>query len=216
MSDIICVTNRRLCGEDFLLRMDRIARAHPAAVILREKDLTKESYRQLAKQVMQICGSYQVPCILHNFVDTAMELNAEAVHLPLPVLRSLDEDQRHLFRVLGTSCHSVEDAKEAQALGCTYLSAGHIFATDCKKGLPGRGLDFLREVCRSVSIPVYAIGGISSDTIASVRAVGASGACVMSGLMQCGNVQEYLEAFDDPEVCVGRQSKNKEGETYAV
>ena len=208
MSDMICVTSRRLCGEEFLSRMEQIARARPAAVILREKDLPEEEYRQLAIQVMQICRSHQVCCILHNFVDAARELHADAVHLPLPVLRNLDVGQRRCFRILGTSCHSAEDAKEAQALGCTYLSAGHIFATDCKKGLPGRGLDFLREVCQSVSIPVYAIGGISPATIASVRAAGAKGACVMSGLMQCEDVQEYLQAF--------QETHDKEGDTYAV
>lgn len=214
--DIICVTNRTLCGEDFLLRMEKLASAHPSGMILREKDLPEEAYRQLAAQVMHICKEYQVPCILHSFVDAALELGADAIHLPLPVLRKLTLQQKQHFRMLGTSCHSVEDAKEAQTLGCTYLSAGHIFATDCKKGLPGRGLDFLREVCQSVSIPVYAIGGISPETIASVRAAGARGACVMSGLMQCEDVQEYLKAFQGTHVCASSQIENKEGETYAV
>ena len=195
MSDIICVTNRNLCKEDFLKRIEKIVVAHPAGIILREKDLTKEEYRNLAKQVLQICEKHQVSCILHSFTDEAIELSAEAVHLPLSILREMTEEQRSRFKVLGASCHSLEEALEAERLGCTYIIAGHIFATDCKKGLPGRGLDFLKSICENVSIPVYAIGGINGENIADVRNAGAKGACVMSGFMQCEDVETYLNGF---------------------
>ena len=195
MSDIICVTNRNLCKEDFLKRIEKIAVAHPAGIILREKDLTKEEYSKLAKQVLQICEKHQVSCILHSFTDEAIELSAEAVHLPLSILREMTEEQRSRFKVLGASCHSLEEALEAERLGCTYIIAGHIFATDCKKGLPGRGLDFLKSICENVSIPVYAIGGINGENIADVRNAGAKGACVMSGFMQCEDVETYLNGF---------------------
>lgn len=196
MSDILCVTNRTLCREDFLKRLEKIAAAEPAGVILREKDLPEEQYRALAEQAVRICSGKHVPCILHNFPDTALELGVEAIHLPLPLLRRLTEEQKRKFHVIGASCHSAEDAREAQQLGCTYITAGHVFETDCKKGLPGRGLAFLEEVCREVSIPVYGIGGISAANIAAVRGAGAKGACIMSGLMQCENVSEYLKQFE--------------------
>lgn len=80
-------------------------------------------------------------------------------------------------------------------MGCTYITAGHIFETDCKRGLPGRGLEFLREVCRAVTIPVYAIGGIEPKRMAEIFAAGAAGACVMSGPMVCGDVGTYFADF---------------------
>ncbi len=173
-------------------RIEQIAAVRPAAIVLREKDLTPAVYQELAEQVLDICRSYDVPCILHSFTEAAEKLGAEALHLPLPALRELKSDAKEKFRTLGTSCHSIRDALEAERLGCTYLIAGHIYATDCKKGLPGRGLEFLREVCESVSIPVYAIGGIAPDNIAQVRKNGAVGVCVMSGLMQCADVETYI------------------------
>ena len=92
----------------------------------------------------------------------------------------------HEFSVAGTSVHSVEEAVEAEKLGASYISAGHIFSTDCKKGMPPRGLDFLKDVCRSVSIPVYAIGGIRIDKaqLQELLDCGAAGGCVMSGMMK--------------------------------
>ena len=197
MSEILVFTNRTLCREEFLIRIEKLAEAHPEGIVLREKDLSEEDYKLLAQDVFEICKKYDVTCILHNFVNVARELQVKYIHLPLPILRTLSVEERNYFEILGASCHSVSDAIEAEQLGCTYITAGHIFDTDCKKDLPGRGLKFLDQVCKSISIPIYAIGGIGPDNIALVRKVGAKGACVMSGAMECKNVKEYIAAFKE-------------------
>ena len=78
------------------------------------------------------------------------------------------------------------EALEAEALGASYLIAGHIYATDCKKGLPARGTGFLRAVCEAADIPVYGIGGMHLDEaqIKEVLGCGAAGGCIMSGMMR--------------------------------
>ena len=195
MSDILCVTNRALCREDFLRRTEKIAAARPAAVILREKDLPEADYTALAREVLAICRAKGVPCILHGSPAAARAQEVSALHLPLPLLRALPAAERDFFTTLGASCHSPTEAREAEKLGCTYITAGHVFDTACKAGTPGRGLDFLRQVCAAVSIPVYAIGGIGPENIAAVRAAGAAGACVMSGLMTCDDPGRYLDAL---------------------
>lgn len=192
MSDLICITNRKLCSNNFSDQIEMIASAHPKAIVLREKDLSEKEYEQLARQVMQICQKHGTQCILHSFSNVAIALGAEAVHMPLPLLQKMTPQEKSHFQIIGASCHSLEEAKEAQDLGCTYITAGHIFLTDCKKGLPGRGLPFLEEICKTVRIPVYAIGGISSQNIESVRKTGAAGACIMSGFMRCKTVEEIM------------------------
>ena len=126
-------------------------------------------------------------------------MGCQSIHLPMSVLRTISADDRAGFTTLGASCHWAEEAIEAEKLGCTYITVGHIFDTDCKKGLPGRGIDFLQEVCRQVSIPVYAIGGIDAANIAEVRNAGAKGACVMSGAMVCEEPDMYLAALKEKQ-----------------
>lgn len=193
--DILCVTNRLLCGEPFLTRIERLARAKPAGIILREKNLTPEAYKKLAGEVLCICKTYDVPCILHSFVQVSAELGCRAIHLPLPRLLALNEAEKTYFSVIGASCHSREEARAAQQAGCTYITAGHVFDTGCKKGLPGRGTDFLREICACAFVPVYAIGGITPERMAEVYEAGAAGACVMSAAMECGDAEAYLSKF---------------------
>lgn len=178
------------------MRIERIAACYPRGLILREKDMSPEEYRLLAERVMEICARHSVTCVLHSFVDAALQLRAEAIHLPLHILREMTAEEKAQFRMIGASCHSVEDALEALTLGCTYITAGHVFETDCKKGLPGRGLAFLKDVCGSVSIPVYGIGGIDAGNIEEVRAAGASGACLMSSLMQSEDVPGLLKSME--------------------
>ena len=192
MSDLICITNRKLCSNNFLDQIEMIASAHPKAIVLREKDLSEKEYEQLARQVMQICQKHGTQCILHSFSNVATTLGATAVHMPLPLLQKMTPQEKSHFQIIGATCHSLEEAKEAQNLGCTYITAGHIFLTDCKKGLPGRGLPFLEEICKTVRIPVYAIGGISSQNMESVRKTGAAGACIMSDFMRCKTVEEIM------------------------
>ena len=197
MSDILCVTNRRLCSEDFLTQLGKIAEARPAGIILREKDLPEEEYMELAGKVMKLCTRAGVPCILHSFPAAARKLHAEAIHLPLDLFLAMDEGEKASFRVIGVSCHSAEEAETAEKHGATYISAGHIFDTDCKRGVPGRGLAFLETTCKAVSVPVYAIGGISPENIDAVRAAGAAGACIMSGLMRCKAPENYLNLLQE-------------------
>jgi thiamine-phosphate pyrophosphorylase len=98
---------------------------------------------------------------------------------------NLSAEQKKKFVVLGVSIHSVEEAISAYQAGATYLTAGHIFTTDCKKDLPPRGLDFLHTVCTAVPIPVYAIGGIDENNTITCIQEGAAGVCMMSSYMQC-------------------------------
>jgi thiamine-phosphate pyrophosphorylase len=90
--------------------------------------------------------------------------------------------------VLGASVHSAAEAREACALGASWLLAGHVFATGCKPGVPGRGLGFLAETVRAASgVPVVALGGMDERNLVDVRATGAAGAALSSAFMQAGN-----------------------------
>ncbi len=181
---LIYVTNRNLCKDDFLKRIECLASGKPHAIILREKDLSTEAYQALAEKVKDICDSAGVQLIANKYISVAKNLGITSVHVSMEdFLKSRDALQS--FSKVWVSVHSVKEAQEACNSGASALIAGHIYQTDCKKGLPPRGLDFLREVCSSVSIPVFGIGGITQDRVQEVTEAGAKGVCVMSEAMTC-------------------------------
>ena len=198
---MLVITNRLLCDGDFLERIETVAAKKPKGIVLREKDLGAGEYRELAMKVLKICRRYDVDCILHSRAEAARELGCPRIHLPFSRfcgdnicvksgeserLSGSDGRSRLLmdFDLIGVSVHSVEEAIFAEKMGADYVTAGHIFLTDCKKGLAARGLPFLKNVCESVGIPVYAIGGITPDHVDDVLGAGAAGVCVMSGIMR--------------------------------
>ncbi|HIT86544.1 MAG TPA: thiamine phosphate synthase [Candidatus Coprocola pullicola] len=179
----IAITNRALCSIPFLEQIENIA-PKVDIIILREKDLAQTQYQFLAKEVITICQKYHTNCILHTYIEVAKNLQYKKIHMPLPLLEKHYQSLQN-FQLLGASVHSVQEAQKAQYFGANYIVAGHIFQTDCKKDLPPKGVDFLKEICRSVSIPVYALGGINDQTEALIYDSGVSGACRMSDYMKC-------------------------------
>ena len=191
LNDVIAVTNRKLSQRPFLEQIKRVCQLRPEAVILREKDLSETEYAKLAEEVYNITTSYDVRLIIHTYINDARELGINTVHMSLHNMREYRKefiDNVNKINNIKTGCsiHSVEEAVEARNMGASYITAGHVYATDCKKGLAPRGLDFLKNVCDSVDIPVYAIGGINIDDgrRKEVKKYGAAGSCIMSGMMK--------------------------------
>ncbi len=191
LNDVIAVTNRKLSQRPFLEQIKRVCQLRPEAIILREKDLSETEYAKLAEEVYNITTSYDVRLIIHTYINVAKELGINTVHMSLHNMREYRKefiDNVNKINNIKTGCsiHSVEEAVEARNMGASYITAGHVYATDCKKGLAPRGLDFLKNVCDSVDIPVYAIGGINIDDgrRKEVKKYGAAGSCIMSGMMK--------------------------------
>ena len=180
---IVCITNRHLCTEDFTERIAIVAGRKPAMIIVREKDLSPFEYRKLFEKLEKAVSGKETMLVPHYFIDEAMLMGIDRIHLPLHVAVENSERLKN-FKSFGVSVHSRKDAKLAERLGADYVIAGHVFETDCKKGLEGRGLDFVREICSSFRGPVFAIGGIDFENMDSVIDAGADRVCMMSELMQ--------------------------------
>lgn len=189
---LICVTHRLLCPDDFLQRLDRIAAQHPYAIVLREKDLSEHDYEALARDCLRICEKHHVPLNLNSHIAVARRIGCDGIHLPFHLLIQHKQDLADFSRV-GVSLHSPEEAAQLADTPATYVQAGHVFPTDCKAGIPPRGLSFLRAVCQATDLPVFGIGGINAERYPAVLQTGAAGACIMSGLMTCNDVAQTMQ-----------------------
>ncbi len=201
----VCITNRHLVfGQEetngteklwnaYFMQLEEALKKRVSFVILREKDLSQSQYQTLAKKAIALSKKYQTLCVLHSFTETAMELDHPYIHLPFQRFWALEKDQKEKFLQIGVSVHSVEEAKKAQQHGASYITAGHIFQTQCKEGVPPRGLAFLKEICEEVTIPVYAIGGIHSDNAQKCIEQGAYGVCMMSDFFHPVKEKEQYE-----------------------
>lgn len=209
---IYAITNRKLIsgGEEvYFKQIEKIAAAKPDGIILREKDMAPEDYEVYAKRCREICDAWGTPLILNHFREIGEKLDIRRIHLSMPVFQQMAGDADEMmesnpggkaeifkkWKQVGVSVHSREEAVYAERRGADYLIAGHIFLTDCKKGVPARGLDFLKEICETVEIPVFAIGGMNVEHGRMAMEAGASGVCMMSELMESDVPGEIIKRF---------------------
>ena len=142
------------------------------------------------EKIYPICQKYRIDLILHQNYDLVLEdkYNIEGIHLSYNTFKSLNKNIRKelikKYKKIGVSIHSIDEAKEAENLGATYIVAGHIFKTDCKKDLEPRGLEFIQELSSALIIPIFTIGGINQENSHLVINNGAFGVCMMSSLMK--------------------------------
>lgn len=195
------ISNRRLCANSNLKKqVEKIFSDYEkkmilknfeiTALTLREKDLDKNEYLNLVKKIYPICEKYRIDLILHQNYDLNLDekYKIEGLHLSYEIFKSLNKNIREelikKYKRIGISIHSLDEAKEVESLGANYVIAGHIFETDCKKGLEPRGLKFVENLSSVLTIPIFAIGGIDEKNSQSVIDSGAFGLCMMSSLMK--------------------------------
>ncbi|MDR5658727.1 thiamine phosphate synthase [Serpentinicella sp. ANB-PHB4] len=180
---IYLVTNRKLITTGTLL--DKIEKAMEkgiAGIILREKDLTTKDLLPLAKQIKELTKDTKVQFFVNGNIEVAQDLHT-GVHLSFEAFVE-NKPKLNQKQKMGVSVHSLEEAKKAEKLGASYLLAGHVFSTDCKKGLAPRGLDFIKNIKENTSIPLIAIGGIDYNNMHQVYQSGADGVAMMSYFMK--------------------------------
>ena len=195
------ISNRKLCeNENLEKQIEKIFSAYERKIILknfeivaltlREKDLNKNEYLKLIEKIYPICQKYKINLILHQNYDLNLDekYNIEGIHLSYSIFKSLSQNIKaeliKKYKRIGVSIHSLDEAKEVESLGASYVVAGHVFETECKKGLEPRGLKFIEDLSSALSIPIFAIGGINEKNSLSVINSGAFSVCMMSTLMK--------------------------------
>ena len=195
------ISNRKLCeNENLEKQIEKIFLAYEKKIILknfeivsltlREKDLNKNEYLNLVEKIYPICKKHKINLILHQNYDLNLDdrYMIKGLHLSYEIFKSLNknirEDLIKKYKRIGVSIHSLDEAKEVENLGASYVVAGHIFETDCKKGLEPRGLKFVEELSSILTIPIFTIGGIDEKNSQSVIDSGAFSVCMMSSLMK--------------------------------
>lgn len=180
----VCITNSGLVNGDFLDQIRRVAKLKPDIIIIREKEFSEVEYFYKAKEILKICKEHGILCYFNSRLDLAIMMKADGCNLSYNDFLNASKDKLRLLKSIGVSVHSHDEAVAAEKLGADYIIYGHVFKTDCKKGLKPRGLDALERICNSVKIPVFAVGGITEKNLNECIGAGALGVCMMSAYMQ--------------------------------
>jgi thiamine-phosphate pyrophosphorylase len=179
------ITESRTLASESLL--DAIARNLAAGIEwiqIREKDLSARALFQLVEGALKLPNPHATKIIVNTRADVALAAGAAGVHLPSgsPPARFW----RRPGSLVGVSCHSVDDVRQAEVEGADYVVFGPVFAPLSKSsGLEPRGLEGLAGAAAAVRIPVLALGGVTKENCDACVSAGAAGVAAISMFQSC-------------------------------
>ncbi len=183
---------------EFLARVAAALAGGVDIVQLRCKDTDALTYIKLAERVKRLASDAGVPFIINDRADVALAVAADGVHLgqddlPVEVARRILPDA-----IIGRSSHEPAHAERAVAERAGYFAVGPVWETPTKPGRPAAGLSYVRTVAQSgITLPWFAIGGITTSNIGEVLAQGATRIAVVRAILDSRDPAEAARLLAD-------------------
>jgi len=193
------ITDRKILSppSSLLTAVEEALKGGVKAVQLREKDLGTREALDMAYKMREVCKAYNAKLYVNDRVDIALAVGADGVHLgqksiPAHVVKKTFRDRF----IIGVSTHNLDEALEAERGGADFITLGPIYHTPSKikYGEP-IGIDSLSRVKAQISIPVFAIGGITLDKVGEVKGAGADGVALISAILTAESIRGATEEF---------------------
>jgi thiamine-phosphate pyrophosphorylase len=191
------VTDRnRTGGRPLVASIMEALKGGVRAVQLREKDLKTRELLSLAYELWELTLKYDARLFINDRVDIAIAVDADGVHLGQRSMPPFAVKRLSRKLIIGVSAHGMKEALTAEASDADFITLGPIYATPSKLkyGAP-IGLEVLREVAERLAIPVFAIGGMSTDNLRETIEAGADGVAVISGILEAKNIRSTTGKF---------------------
>jgi thiamine-phosphate pyrophosphorylase len=189
------ITDRQtLKPQELRLRISDAARAGVDLIQVREKDLATRELAELVRFAVEATRGTAAKLVVNDRLDVALGLGAAGVHLGRESIPA--RDARRLAPadfLVGVSCHSLDEARAAEASGADYILLGPIFATPSKLRYgPPLGIDKLREVSQQAKIPILALGGITIERARDCRKAGAAGIAAIRLFQEADSIKDLV------------------------
>ena len=195
---LYAITDRQLCAPRTLYdTVYNLLDVGVSAIQFREKDLDDAEYIKLAEPLCKLCHTYSAQLFINSRIKIAMEIGADGLHLPgksVSVQKVIEDTSRRF--IIGSSVHTLTEAKQRETEGAHFITYSPIYPTLSKPSYgPAVGLEELQKVTETINIPVFALGGITSERVSECLDAGAYGVAVMSGVMSPHNGAQQAEIY---------------------
>ena len=194
---LYAVTDRTWLGNMTLYeQVEEALKGGATFVQLREKELDDAAFLKEAFEIQELCRKYNVPFIINDNVEIAVNVNADGIHIgqkdmEAGYVRSVIGEEK----ILGVSVQTVEQAILAEKMGADYLGVGAVFTTGSKADAEDVSYETLKAICKAVNIPVVAIGGISATNVLTLKDSGISGIAVISAIFAAEDIESATKSL---------------------
>ena len=178
------VTDRSWLGQNRLeQQVEETIRGGATFMQLREKEMSFEDFAAEARKIKEVTDRYGIPLVINDDVQVALAVDADGIHVGQSDMACINV--RELIgadKILGVSVQTVEQAILAEQQGADYLGVGAVFSTSPKNDADDVTRETLQAICKAVTIPVVAIGGIHEGNMRQLQGSGIDGVAVISAI----------------------------------
>ncbi len=194
---LYAVTDRAwLNGRTLAHDVEKALKGGATMIQLREKDLDYGAFLAEAFEINRLCKSYEVPFVINDSVEIALACDADGVHVGQSDMEALKVRERlGSDKIIGVSAQTVEQAVLAEKSGADYIGVGAVFTTSTKKDADFVPYEELKAICKAVSIPVVAIGGIGAYNVEKLAGSGIDGVAVVSAIFAEKDIKAATESL---------------------
>ena len=194
----VIIDTPALKGRSHVEVASQAIRGGAKVVQLRDKIQSKKELLPIAEQLKKLCAEHDVLFIMNDHFDLALAVDADGLHLgqddlPVKVARKL----LPIDKILGRSTRTVDQAVAAESEGADYIAVGSMYPTPTKETAQVVGVERLRQIRQTVTLPLVAIGGINKDNAAEVMAAGADSLAVIRAVVQAEAPEEAARQLVD-------------------
>lgn len=183
-------------GRSMLEVMEEAIKGGVDIIQLRDKSGDKAVITEKAKALRELTRKYGVTFIINDYIDIAMEVDADGIHLGQGDVPLLEARKMVGDKIIGISTHAIAEAILAEQQGADYIGVGPIYPTATKVDVVDPvTIAYVREVVKAISIPFVAIGGIKLHNVDDVIQAGATRICAVSEIVGSEDVKGVCEAF---------------------
>lgn len=180
LPDTIAITGEADCEEDFLDRFLRLLDTSPGMIQLRAPELDPQSYLARAQRCLPLSRRRGVRLILNTEPALANHLRADGLHVNTRSLLKMSQRPVTDERLFSASCHTLAELEHAAMLGADFVFLSPVQKTASHPDQPALGWRAFETMVRSVSVPVFGLGGLTGDDVALAREHGAAGVAAIS------------------------------------
>ena len=176
--------------ESFFTDLESALKGGITCFQLREKHLPFDEFLAEAREVKKLCAKYDVPLIINDNTEIALESASDGVHIGQD-----DGDVAEVRKIagsrliIGVSAHNVEEALAAEKAGADYLGCGAVFGSATKSNVHVLPLETLKNISAAVKIPIVAIGGINETNMMRLAGSGINGVAVISAIFGAVDIE---------------------------
>ncbi|MCR5602718.1 MAG: thiamine phosphate synthase [Lachnospiraceae bacterium] len=195
---LYAITDRRWLknGERLEDKVEEAILGGAGIVQYREKELKGDELKSQALRIKEVCNRYEVPLIINDDAELAADIDADGVHVGRSDIGVADA--RRILgngKIIGATAKTVDQAREAYALGADYLGSGAVFGSETKTDAKYMSPELLGTIAESVPVPVVAIGGIDETNVSGLKGLSIAGVAVIHGIFGRRNVRQGAAAI---------------------